>query len=102
MKFPSLLLAALFALAFICPARAQSFYFDAGPVVYVEGNPAYPQYYDPYFNRPKVYNPRPVYYETKEKTREGKKVTTKTTITNQYGEVVYKNKSTKTVKKKKK
>lgn len=70
--------------------------------------PANPMFFDPYYNRPKIYTPRPVvyspapaFYETRHKKRHGNKVTENITIRNQYGKIVYQEKKTKTKKKKK-
>lgn len=72
----------------------------ADTVIYVRDGGG-PVYFDPYYNRPKVFVPAPppTYYETKSKNKHGNKVTTKTTIRNEYGDVVYKSKSTKKKKK---
>lgn len=75
---------------------------DPAPVVYVHDSPR-PRYYDPYYNRPKYWDDRPVYYapapayyETKSKKTHGNKVTTTTKVKNQWGNVVYEKKDTKT------
>ena len=65
-------------------------------VVYVQ-QPRQPVYYDPYYNRPKVYR-EPVYFESTTKKTKGNKVYKTTTIRNEYGQTVYKD----TTKKKKK
>ena len=59
-------------------------------VVYVR-EPSYPSYYDPYYNRPKVYWEPERYYETTSKKTKGNKVYKTTTVKNQYGDTVYKN-----------
>ena len=68
-------------------------------VVYVH-QPQRPVYYDPYYNRPKIYN-QPVYYESSSKKTKGNKVYKTTTIRNQYGQTVYKETAEKKKKKKK-
>ena len=71
---------------------------DDGPrVVYVQ-EPSRPQYYDPYYNRPKVYWEPERLYETTAKKTKGNKVYKTTTVKNQYGDTVYK--STKSRKRK--
>lgn len=71
---------------------------DDGPqVVYVQ-EPSRPRYYDPYYDRPKVYwEPERLYESTSKKTK-GNKVYKTTTVKNQYGDTVYK--STKSRKRK--
>ena len=79
--------------AFCVPQIASAQYFFGPPVVVVVDKPGSRKAYDPYYNAPKSY------YTTKETKKKGNKVTKTTTVTNQYGQVVYKNK---TVTKKKK
>jgi hypothetical protein len=76
------------------------------PPIFVS-EPSSPRYFDPYYNQRKVYRPQPIiytpapaYYETKEKKVKGNKVTEKITIRDQFGQVVYQDKKTKTKKKK--
>ncbi len=77
---------------------------DDSDLVYVQ-EPYRPAYYDPYYNQQKFYRePRyyqPQYYETETKKKKGDKVTKTKTVRNEYGDVVYKEKTT-TQKKKKK
>ncbi|MGH8046221.1 MAG: hypothetical protein ACREKL_03160 [Chthoniobacterales bacterium] len=78
--------------------------FMSGPdpqptVVYVK-EPARPVYFDPYYNRPKVYR-EPVYFESTNKKTKGNKVYKTTTIKNEYGQTVYKETTSKKKKKKK-
>jgi hypothetical protein len=93
------------ALAAVDGGHAQFFFFSTEPALTV-AEPANPMYFDPYYNRPKiytarpvVYSPAPVYYETKRKRTHGNKVTEKITIRNQYGKVIYQDKKTKKKKK---
>jgi hypothetical protein len=67
-------------------------------VVYVQ-EPKRPVYYDPYYNRPKVYRD-PVYFESTNKKTKGNKVYKTTTIRNEYGRTVYKETTSKKKKKK--
>jgi len=85
-------------------ATLDDVFSDPAPVVYVHDSPG-PRVYDPYYNRPKYWDSRPVYYapapsyyETKSKKKKGNKVTTTTQVRNQWGDVVYQNKETKTKK----
>jgi hypothetical protein len=72
-----------------------------GPTVVYVREPYQPVYYDPFYNQVKVY-PQPQYlYETQSKKTKGNKVTKTKTIKNQFGETVYKEKTTHTKKKKK-
>ncbi len=71
-----------------------------GPVIYVR-DAREPAYYDPYYNRLKVYQ-APVVYESKTKKTEGNRVYETTTIRNQFGDVVYKDTTSRKKKKKKK
>lgn len=73
---------------------------SSGPTVVYVHQPSHPAYYDPYYNQPK-YIVAPQYYtESKSKKTKGNKVTTTKTIRNEYGQTVYKEKTTKTKKKK--
>lgn len=62
---------------------------DRPNVVYVQ-EPSRPRYYDPYYNRPKVYWEPERLYETTSKKTKGNKVYKTTTVKNQYGDTVYK------------
>jgi hypothetical protein len=104
MKSPLLLLPLALTAAGLtgCSALDEVFADDgSGPeVVYVHA-PSRPVYYDPYYNQPK-YIVAPQYYtESTSKKKKGNKVTTTKTIRNEYGQTVYKEKTTKTKKKKK-
>lgn len=74
-----------------------------------DDNPGPPKYYDPYYNREKVWVAAPVvyvpqpeyYYESTSTKKKGNKVTKTTKIRNEFGDVVYENKKTTTKKKKK-
>ncbi len=70
-----------------------------GPVIYVR-DAREPVFYDPYYNRLKVYQ-APVVYESKTKKTRGNRVYETTTIRNQFGDVVYKDTSSRKKKKKK-
>lgn len=72
---------------------------DEPQVVYVR-EPSRPVIYDPYYNQAKIYR-QPVYYEETTKKKKGDKVTKTTTIKNEFGQTVYKEK-VETKKKKKK
>lgn len=67
-------------------------------VVYVL-EPSRPVYYDPYYNQPKIYGRPQYFYESTSKKTKGDKVTKTKTIRNEYGDVVYKEKTTKKKKK---
>lgn len=73
---------------------------DEPQVVYVR-EPSRPVIYDPYYNQAKIYR-QPRYYEETSKKKKGDKVTKTKTIKNEYGQTVYKEKTTETKKKKKK
>jgi len=106
MKFPRLLLPLALAAASLtgCSALDEILADDgsnSGPEVVYVHTPSRPVYYDPYYNQPK-YIVAPQYYsESKSKKTKGNKVTTTKTIRNEYGQTVYKEKTTKTKKKKK-
>ena len=74
---------------------------SAGPEVVYVHTPSRPLYYDPYYNQPKYIRPPQYYTESTSKKKKGNKVTTTKTIRNEYGQTVYKEKTTKTKKKKK-
>ncbi len=81
---------------------------DPAPAVVYVREPTRPASYDPYYNRPKVYvesrpyyPPRDRYYESQKKKVKNGKVYRTTTVTNQYGQTVYKNTTTSKKKKKK-
>jgi hypothetical protein len=70
-------------------------------IIYVR-EPSRPVYFDPYYNQPKIYRQQPQYfYESTSKKTKGNKVTKTTTVRNQYGQTVYKEKNTHNKKKKK-
>jgi hypothetical protein len=101
---PPLLLAALAAVTMAstgCSALDEMLAEpSSGPAVVYVHEPSRPAYYDPYYNQPK-YIVAPQYYtESKSKKRKGNKVTTTKTIRNEWGQTVYKEKTTKTKKKK--
>ncbi|MEX1119394.1 MAG: hypothetical protein WEB60_11440 [Terrimicrobiaceae bacterium] len=73
---------------------------DEMPVIYVR-DAREPIFYDPYYNRLKIYQ-APVVYESKTKKTKGNRVYETTTIRNQFGDVVYKDTSSRKKKKKKK
>ena len=98
----------LFLLGILAAASLTGCAFDddflTGPapqpaVVYVH-EPARPVYFDPYYNRPKIYR-EPVYFESKSKKTKGNKVYKTTTIRNENGRTVYKETTTHKKKKKK-
>jgi len=72
---------------------------DNGPVIYVR-DAREPVFYDPYYNHLKVYQ-TPVVYKSKTKKTKGNRVYETTTIRNQFGDVVYKDTSSRKKKKKK-
>lgn len=72
---------------------------DDGPQVVYVREPSRPVIYDPYYNQPKIYR-APRYYEETTKKKKGDKVTKTKTIKNEYGQTVYKEKTTKKKKKK--
>lgn len=74
---------------------------DSDPQVIYVREPSAPVYFDPYFNQPKFYRPPQYSYETTKKTKNGK-VTKTETIRNEYGQTIYKEKTTRPEKKKKK
>jgi hypothetical protein len=74
---------------------------DDGPEVVYVREPSRPAYYDPYYNQRKIYR-EPRYYEETTKKKKGDKVTKTKTVRNEYGQTVYKEKTTETKKKKKK
>jgi len=96
-----LLLTMIFVLGGTASSRAQFVLFRDPPVIVVKDGKA--KTFDPYYNLSKAsYGKKPVYYESKETVKKGNKVTKKVTVRDQYGNVVYKEKTTKTEKKKKK
>ncbi len=83
------------------PARAQLIRFNNPPVIVIGNGKA--KTFDPYYNQSKAaYGKKPVYYESRDTVKKGDKVTKKVTIRDQYGNVVYKDKTTTVEKKKKK
>ncbi len=99
----SFLLAVIVAVSFSGCETLEEFLLapDDPPVVYVR-EPVYVRDFDPYYNRPKIYWQPEYYHESTTKKTKGKKVFKTTTITNQYGDVVYKHTKVENKKKSKK
>jgi hypothetical protein len=94
-----LFLAALAAMCLPgCAALDELLADSAGPEVVYVREPTRPVYYDPYYNQPKIYR-QPQFYESTSKKTKGDQVTRTKTIRNEYGQTVYKEKTTKKKKK---